>query len=240
MGATDPGSLPLSPERDSRALLLGSSTCPATMGIAPDPMQYPDSWYITRLNRTLESHTTLYQYIINHQMQADSIAQHLGTTLATIVTYESFVEILRTFCQTIDHANHKAIQEKSRRKALQAEFEQSGRRGQGNCTNPRSGRGEGRGWNPGRGRSSSSSSGRGNGRTGGRYHNWIPRDQFDNWDDAGYEQLIRDRVARGELQANNKTRPHLLHITIALKCNLHHPFLKCKSPRLLLPTPNLY
>ena len=28
-------------------------------GIAPDPAQYPDSWYITRLNRTLESQTTL-------------------------------------------------------------------------------------------------------------------------------------------------------------------------------------
>ena len=64
------------------------------MGIAPDPMQYPDSWYITRLNRTLESHTTLYQYIINHQMQADSIAQHLGTQLsltrALLRSYEHF------------------------------------------------------------------------------------------------------------------------------------------------------
>ena len=38
-------------------------------GIAPDPTQYPDSWYINRLDRTLESHTTLYQYIVNHQMQ---------------------------------------------------------------------------------------------------------------------------------------------------------------------------
>ena len=60
-------------------------------GIAPDPTQYPDSWYITRLNRTLEPHTTLYQYIINHQMQADSIASHLGTTSATTISYESYV-----------------------------------------------------------------------------------------------------------------------------------------------------
>ena len=43
--------------------------------------------------------------ISQHQMQADSIAQHLGTMSATIVTYESFVEIVQTFCQTIDHAN---------------------------------------------------------------------------------------------------------------------------------------
>ena len=34
-------------------------------GIAPDPMQFPDSWYITCLNRTLEPHTTLYQYIVD-------------------------------------------------------------------------------------------------------------------------------------------------------------------------------
>ena len=29
-------------------------------GIAPNPTQFPDSWYITRLNCTLEPHTTLY------------------------------------------------------------------------------------------------------------------------------------------------------------------------------------
>ena len=54
------------------------------MGIAPDPTQYPDSWYITRLNQTLEPHSTLYQYIVNHQMQADSIASHLRTASATL------------------------------------------------------------------------------------------------------------------------------------------------------------
>ena len=79
------------------------------MGIAPNPAQYPDSWYITRLNHTVESHTTLHQYIINHQMQADSFAQHLGTLSATTITYESYLETVRTFCQTIDHANRKAV-----------------------------------------------------------------------------------------------------------------------------------
>ena len=98
-------------------------------GIAPDPTQYPDSWYINHLNRTLESHTTLYQYIVNHQMQAESITNHLGTTSATILTYESHVETIRTFCQTIDHANRKLTHEKNRRKALQAEFQQTPGRG---------------------------------------------------------------------------------------------------------------
>ena len=37
---------------------------------------------------------------------------------------------------------------------------------------------------------------------GGRYHNWIPPDQFNNLDDAAYAQLICDHVGRGEVQAN--------------------------------------
>ena len=43
-------------------------------GIAPNPMQFLDSWYIPRLNHTIEPHTTLYQFIVNHQMQTDAIA----------------------------------------------------------------------------------------------------------------------------------------------------------------------
>ena len=176
------------------------------MGIAPDPTQYPDSWYITQLNRTLEPHSTLYQYIVNHQMQADSIASHLGTASATTTTYEHYVEIVRTFCQTIDHANRKATQDKNRRKALQAEFQQGQGRGRSARTGRTSGRGDdrarGTSTNSGRGRQSGRTSGRGSGRGGGRYHNWIPRDQFDSLDDEGYNRLIRDRISRGELQSN--------------------------------------
>ena len=43
-------------------------------GIAPNPTQFLDSWYITRLNHTIQPHTTLYQFIVNHQMQANAIA----------------------------------------------------------------------------------------------------------------------------------------------------------------------
>ena len=179
-------------------------------GIAPDPTQYPDSWYINRLNRTLESHTTLYQYIVNHQMQAESIANHLGTTSATILTYKSHVETIRTFCQTIDHANWKLTYEKNRRKALQAEFQRTPGRGRG-CIN---GQGDGRGRNAGQGTHTGRNQGgcnptSGRGRTGGRYHNWIPRDQFDNLDEESYQRLIRDRVARGEVRANTTDSTHV-------------------------------
>ena len=95
------------------------------MGIAPNPTQYPDSWYITRLDCSLETHATSYQYIVNNQMQADSIAMHFGTPSATTVTYETYIGTVRTFCQTIDYANCKPTQDKSHHKALQAEFEQS-------------------------------------------------------------------------------------------------------------------
>ena len=110
-------------------------------GLAPDPAQYLESWYINRLNRTIELHVTLYQYVVNHQMQADSIAKHLGTSSVTSLSYESYVETIRTFCQTIDRTNHKAVQEKSCHKALQAEFN-GGRNGNWG------------GWSGGRGRNS--------------------------------------------------------------------------------------
>ena len=162
-------------------------------GIAPDPAQYPDTWYINHTNRTIETHTTIYQYVVNHQMQADSIAQHLGTTSATSLSSESYVEIICTFCQTIDHANRKVVQEKSHCKALQAEFN-------GGCnTNCGGGHSSWRGHNPGRSSAHQANPG-GCGR--GKYHNWIPRDQFDNLDDESYQQLIRERVAHGEVQAN--------------------------------------
>ena len=166
-------------------------------GIAPGPIQFQGSWYITRLNRTIEPHTTLYQFIVNHQMQADAIARHTGTPSAAATTYESHLEHVRTFCQTIDH-----IKEKTRRKALQAEFERGNGRGwngRGEGRGHGRGHGDGRGVTPGRGRRSE---GRG-GPTSGRCHNWIPHEQFDQLDNESHARLIWDRVARGELAANN-------------------------------------
>ena len=93
----------------------------------------------------------------------DSIANHLGTTSATATSYESYVEMIHTFCQMIDHANRKAVHKKNQRKALQTEYQQSGH-GHGR------GRGRGRdekedgrtgGCNSGRGRQG------GRGRSGG-------------------------------------------------------------------------
>ena len=164
-------------------------------GLAPDPAQYLESWYVNRLNRTIEPHVALYQYVVNHQMQADSIAKHLGTAPATSLSYESYVEMICTFCQTIDHTNHMAVQEKSRRKALQAEVN-GGRNGN------RGGRTGGRGRNSGRGgRRQPNQTECGC----GKYHNWIPKEQFDNLDKERYQQLIRDRISRWEMQANTSS-----------------------------------
>ena len=89
-------------------------------------------------------------------MQDDSIAQHLGTLSATTITYESYLETVRTFCQTIDNANRKAVQEETCRKVLQTEFEQSGGRGRRGCSNIQGGRPDGRGRTQGCGRNSGS------------------------------------------------------------------------------------
>ena len=162
-------------------------------GLVPDPAQYPESWYINHLNCTIEPHVMLYQYVVNHQMQADSIAKHLGTASVTSLSYESYVETIRTFCQTIDHTNHKAVQEKSRREALEAKFN-GGRNGN------RGGRSGGHGRNSGKGgRRQPNQTGRGC----GKYHNWIPKEQFDNLDEEGYQRLIWDHITHGKIQANN-------------------------------------
>ena len=142
--------------------------------------QYPELWYINCLNCTIELHLILYQYVVNHQMQADSIAKHLCTASVTSLSYEAYVETIRAFCQTIDHTNHKAVQEKSHRKALQAKFN-------GGCNGNRGGRTGGGGRNSGRG------GGRQPNQTGRgcrKYHNWIPKEQFDNLDEEGYQHFI--------------------------------------------------
>ena len=84
------------------------------------------------------------------------------------------------------------MSEKSRRKALQAEVNGSRNGNRGERTG-------GRGHNPGRGGGRQSNQ---TGRGRGKYHNWIPKDQFDNLDEEGYQWLIRDRISRGEIQAN--------------------------------------
>ena len=43
--------------------------------------------------QTLETHASLYQYIVNHQLQAGSITNHLGNISAATVSYETQVEL---------------------------------------------------------------------------------------------------------------------------------------------------
>ena len=162
-------------------------------GLVPDPAQYLESWYINRLNRTIKPHVTLYQYVVNHQMQADSIANRLGTASVTSLSYESYVETIHTFCQTIDHTNHKAVQEKSHHKAIQADIN-------GGCNGNRGGRSGGCGHNSGRGGRRQPKQ---TGHCRGKYHNWIPKEQFDSLDEEGYQRLIRDHINHGKIQANN-------------------------------------
>ena len=72
-----------------------------------------------------DTYHILYQYIVNHQLQAMSIANHLGTMSAMVVSYESQIETVCIFCQTIDYTNCKAVQEKNYHKSLQADFQKT-------------------------------------------------------------------------------------------------------------------
>ena len=128
-------------------------------------------------------------------MQGDSIASHLGTTSAMVTSYKTHVEIVHTFCQTIDHSNCKALQETNHRKALKVEQTTVCRGGCG-CSR---GSSDGRGCSPGRG----TPSGRNPGHTGGRYHNWVPKEEYDKMDEESYSCLIHDQIAHGEYETNN-------------------------------------
>ena len=133
-------------------------------------------------------------------MQANSIAKHLGTTSATTVSYESYVETVRTFCQTINHANQKSLHEKVRHKALQAELGVGSGGGRGanrGCGRVHGGRGS----NPGRGGRQSQHGGR----VHREYHNWNPTEEFDKLDTEAYQRLIPEWVAHGEVQANTSS-----------------------------------
>ena len=123
---------------------------------------------------------------------------------ATVVSYESHVEMVHIFCQTINHTNHKAIQEKNRCKVLQADFQKTRGRGHGGCQTNGGGPTDTGGHNEGCGRAQGHG-GRssGHGRTPGCYHNWMPHEQFDNLSNEEYQTLIHDRVLRGKLQAHN-------------------------------------
>ena len=161
-------------------------------GIVPDPAQYPDSWNVTYLHRTLEMHTTLYQYIVNHQMQVDSIMTHLGTVSAMVTSYETPVEIVCTFCQTINHSNHKALQEMNCHKALKVEQTGGGggSQGRGHGSSDRRGsQGTQSGWN--------------SSHTGRCYHNWVPKEEYDKMDQDSYPHLVHDCIACGEYESNN-------------------------------------
>ena len=144
-------------------------------------------------------------------MQATSIANHLGTTSATTISFESHVETVRIFCQTIVHTNRKALQEKNFCKALQAEFQKSGGRGRAEYQTNTGGRDDTGGRTEGCGRGDTGG-GRvqgcggqtsGHGWSQGCYHNWVPRNQFDNLSNEEYQTLIRERLTRGELQAHH-------------------------------------
>ena len=53
------------------------------------------------------------------------ITNHVGIISAATVSYENQIASVHTLCQTLDHANHKATQEKHYHKALEAESNKS-------------------------------------------------------------------------------------------------------------------
>ena len=112
-----------------------------------------------------------------------------------------------------DYRPHQ-LQSPSRKEpsqALQAEFQKTGGRGQAGRQTNTGGRGDTGGRTEGRGRGDTGGGrvqGRGGrtsrrGRSQGRYHNWVPCNQFENLSNEEYQTLIHERVTQGELQAHH-------------------------------------
>ena len=146
-----------------------------------------------------------YLFVSIHYESSDASHANLGTTSATVPSYESFVETICTFYQTIDHANHRLTMRRITRKPYKQNFKKNSGCGCGGQQTTHGGRcsegsgcpegsGCGSGW---RGRSS------GHGHNPRCYHNWVPCEQFDNLSNEEYQTLICDRVSQGELQAHN-------------------------------------
>ena len=165
-------------------------------------MQYPDSWYITHLNWTLKTHTSLYQYIVNHQMQAMPIlALHLPPYPLMNLLLKPFVHSARLLTMPTTRQSMRRITIKPYKQNFKKnsgcgcggqQTTHGGGCSEGSgCTE---GSGCGSGW---RGRSS------GHGHNPRCYHNWVPCEQFDNLSNEEYQTLICDRVSQGELLAHN-------------------------------------
>ena len=170
-------------------------------GLAPSA-NFPDTWYIKKLNATFKNHNEITSYIGQLALQEVTYTRVSGAAVTTALTYEIQVSHLRDFCIMLDARHQEHAAANRARTAMKTEIKKSlgihTSDGDQQTTRGRGGPGRGRG----RGRGHGRSQGRGRGRERGRYHNFLSDDAFWSLDEDGYQRLLQERAARGELSLN--------------------------------------
>ena len=170
-------------------------------GLAPSA-NFPDTWYIKKLNATFKNHNEITSYIGQLALQEVTYTRVSGAAVTTALTYEIQVSHLRDFCIMLDARHQEHAAANRAHTAMKTEIKKSlgihTSDGEQQTARGRGGPGRGRG----RGRGRGHSQGRGRGRERGRYHNFLSDDEFWSLDEDGYQRLLQARAARGELSLN--------------------------------------
>ena len=188
-------------------LLLADHKLRDHQGLA-DHNNYPDSWYIKKLNAMFSGHAEIISYLGQLQVQELNYLRLAGVAVTTALTYEVHYTQIRDFCITLDGRNKEAAEMKHARSIMKAEIKRSMNVSQADpgtapsTAQPARGHGSGRGRGQGRGRGGRD---RGRGRSGGRgcYHNYLPDDQYWNLGQSSYDKLVHGCISSGEIQSNN-------------------------------------
>ena len=175
-------------------------------GLAPSA-NFPDTWYIKKLNATFKNHNEVTSYIGQLALQEVTYTRVSGAAVTAALTYEIQVSHLRDFCIMLDARHQEQAAANQASTAMKTEIKKSlgihTSEGEQQTGHRRGGPGHGRGCGRGRGRGRGRSQGRGRGRERGRYHNFLSDDEFWSLDEEGYQRLLQERATRGELSLNN-------------------------------------
>ena len=190
-------------------LLLADHKLRDHPGLA-DRNNYPDSWYIKKLNAMFSGHAEITSYLRQLQVQEFNYLRLSGVAVTTALTYELHYTQIRDFCITLDGRSKEATEMNHARSIMKAEIKRSMNLSQAapgmapSTAQPARGHGSGRSRGQGRGRGRGGRD-HGRGQSGGRgcYHNYLPDDQYWNLGQSSYGELVHDRISRGEIQSNN-------------------------------------
>ena len=190
-------------------LLLADHKSQDHQGLA-DHNNYPDSWYIKKLNAMFSGHAEITSYLGQLQVQELNYLRLSGVAVTTALTYEVHYTQIRDFCITLDGRNKETAELKHARSIMKAEIKRSMNLSHADPVTAPSTEEPGRGHGRGRGRGRGCGRGcggrdRGRGQSSGHgcYHNYLPDDQYWNLDQSSYDKLVHNRISCSEIQSNN-------------------------------------